>query len=91
MRKLAILPALLLVFACTEEKTNTNATVGDTTTVQSTTHSETTTVPAVTVDTAATAEAKSDVKDAAKQAEHNTGTALETAGKAMQRDAKKKH
>lgn len=86
MRTLAIVGAALLLCACTQEKTTTNATVGDTTTVQTTTHTETTTVPAI--DTAATAEAKKDVKDAVKNAEHNTGTALEKAGKTLKKDAK---
>lgn len=93
MRKLAIIPAVLLLVACTQERTDTNATVGDTATVQSSTHTETTTVPAI--DTTATANAKAEVKetghemkDAAKSAEHSTGTALEKAGKKMQKDAK---
>lgn len=88
MRKLALLPAaLLLLVACTQEKTTTSATVGDTTTAQTSTHTETVTVPSV--DTAATAEAKQDVKDAAAAVEHSTGTALEKAGKALKKDAKK--
>ena len=98
MRKLAMIPAVLLLVACTQEKTSTSATVGDNTTMQTTTRTETTTVP--TVDTMATAEAKQDVKDAAntatqsvkdaaKSAEHSTGTALEKAGKKMQKDAKR--
>lgn len=78
---------LLVLVACKQESTTTNATVGDTATVQTSTHTETTTVP--TVDTAATAEAKQDIKDAAKNAEHATGTALEKAGKKLQKDAKK--
>ena len=100
MKKLAILPAValtLLFVACTDEKTTTNATVGDTTTVSTTTHTETTTVP--TVDTAATAaaahdvhetatSAAKDVHDTATSAEHKTGTALEKAGKKIQKDAK---
>ena len=98
MRKLTILPAalLLLLVACTQERTDTNATVGDNSTVATSTHTETTTVPTVTVDTMATAAAKAEVKetghevkDAAKSAEHSTGTALEKAGKNMQKDAKK--
>lgn len=89
MRKLAILSALLLFVACTDEKTTTNATVGDNSTVATTTHSETTTT--LTVDTAATAQAAQDTKDAARNAEHKTGTALETAGRAMQKDAKRHH
>jgi PBP1b-binding outer membrane lipoprotein LpoB len=88
MKKLAILSALtFLLVACTDEKTTTSATVGDTTTVQTSTHTETTTVP--TVDTAATAAAVNDAHDTATAAEHNTGTALEKAGKAIKRDAKR--
>jgi hypothetical protein len=100
MRKLAIVTAgllLVLAVACTKETTSTDATVGDTTTVATTTHTETTTYPAV--DTTATAEAKQDVKDAAntttatvndaaRSAEHSTGTAMEKAGKKLQKNAK---
>jgi hypothetical protein len=48
---------------------------------------KTTTVaaPGPAVDTAATAEAKQDAKDAARDAAHATGTAMETAGKEIQR------
>ncbi len=87
MKMMMALAAALLLVACTQEKTTTTATVGDTGTVQSTTHTETVTVPAV--DTAATAAAKQEVKDTATAIEHKTGTALEKAGKAMQKDAKK--
>ncbi|HSP14665.1 MAG TPA: hypothetical protein VLV78_07930 [Thermoanaerobaculia bacterium] len=93
MKKLAIFPVALLLVACMQEKTTTSATVGDTGTVQTSTHTETTT-PAI--DTATTAamkseakEAVSDVKAAAKDAAYKTGTAMETAGKAIQKKTKK--
>jgi hypothetical protein len=94
MKKLAILTAgLLLLAACKQERTDTNATVGNTTTVQTSTHTETVT-PAV--DTAATAEVKHEAKEAVKDAKaaandaaYKTGTAMESAGKEIQKKTKK--
>jgi uncharacterized lipoprotein YajG len=95
MKKLVIFTAgLLLLAACKQERTDTNATIGNTTTVQTSTHTETVTTP--TVDTAATAEVKHEAKEAVKDAKaaandaaYKTGTAMETAGKEIQKKTKK--
>src|SRR5947207_692051 len=84
MRRIAI-PAIALVilaFGC-EKRTETQTTTDSTGTVQSQTTTVSATVP--TVDTAATAAAAQDAKDAARDAAHATGTAIETAGKEIQK------
>ncbi len=104
MRKLTLIPAALLLIgtvAC-ETKTEKDVTIGDGSTVSSTTVS--TNVPAI--DTTATAEMKADmkeagrdakaaaieagkdVKEAGREAAHATGTALEKAGKKIQKHSK---
>lgn len=76
MRNIIAIAALLLTLtACTQE-TETTATVSDTGTTESSTTTVSATVPEI--DTAATAEA---TRDAA----YETGTALETAGKELQK------
>jgi hypothetical protein len=94
MKTIAIFTAVLLLAACKQERTDTNATVGNTSTVQTSTHTETVTTP--TVDTAATAEMKSEAKEAGRDAKaaandaaYKTGTAMETAGKEIQKKTKK--
>lgn len=112
MKITPILGSALLVLAtmaCTQ-KTETNSTVGETGTVQS----STTTITTPAIDTAAAAqsvqdaahntgtaidnaahntatavhEAGHDAADAGRSAAHATGTALEKAGKSIQRHAK---
>lgn len=104
---------LLVTMAACSQKTETNSTVGETGTVQS----STTTITTPSIDTAATAAAAANVQDAAhntgtaindaahdvanagraagheaanagRNAAHATGTAMETAGKSIQRHAK---
>ena len=77
--------ALLAALGC-EQRTETKTVTDSTGTVQQKSTTVSATVPAV--DTAATAAAKQDVKDAARDAAHATGTAMETAGKEIQRRAK---
>jgi membrane-associated HD superfamily phosphohydrolase len=106
MRKMTLLPAMLLLLAgaCTQ-KTETQTTVDSSGTVQTKTTTITATVPAI--DTTATAEMKQDAKNAvsavkqgakdaannvkqgAKDAAHATGTAMEKAGKEIQKRTKK--
>jgi hypothetical protein len=92
--KTTILAAVLMigVAACTQ-KSETTTSADNTATTSTSTTTVSTTVP--TVDTAATAEAKRDVKDASKDvaagaqdAAHATGTAMETAGKEIQKRSK---
>jgi len=92
--KNTILAAVLMigVAACTQ-KTESTTSADATATTSTSTTTVSTTVPAV--DTAATAEAKRDVKDAgkdvaagARDAAHATGTAMETAGKEIQKRTK---
>jgi hypothetical protein len=73
--------ALLAALGC-EKRTETQTTTDSTGTVEQKSTTVSATVPAV--DTAATAAAKQEVKDAA----HATGTAMETAGKEIQRRTK---
>jgi hypothetical protein len=68
--------------AC-EKKTETQTVTDSTGTVQSSTTTVSATVP--TVDTAATAAAAQNVKEGARDAAHATGTAMETAGKEIQK------
>src|ERR1700694_4508420 len=96
MRITATLAAVLMVFgaACTQ-KTETQTTTDAAGNVQQTkTTTVTATVPSI--DTTATAEAKQDVKDAvntatdaARGAAHATGTAMESAGKKIQKKTKR--
>jgi hypothetical protein len=90
---MTLLPAaalmLLAAVAC-EKRTETQTTTGTNGTVEQKTTTVTATVP--TVDTAATAEAKrkiergaEKVETAAREGAHATGTAMETAGKEIQR------
>ena len=82
----ALVLALLAGTAC-EKRTETQ-TVSDTNgTVQEKTTTVSATVPSV--DTAATAAAKEKVETAARDAAHATGTAMETAGKEIQRRTRK--
>jgi hypothetical protein len=81
--------ALLASLAC-EKRTDTQTVTDSTGTVEQKSTTVSTTVPSV--DTAATAAAKQDAKDAAhetataaRDAAHATGTAMETAGKEIQR------
>ena len=91
-----LLIGALFVCAC-NQRTETTTVTDSTGTVQQKTTTVTATVPSI--DTTATAEAKRDVKDAAhdaantaRDAAHATGTAMETAGKEIQRRTKvKKH
>lgn len=85
----AILLALFAMTAC-EQRTETQTVTGTNGTVEQKTTTVSATVPAV--DTAATAEAKRNVErgaekveTAARDAAHATGTAMETAGKDIQR------
>jgi hypothetical protein len=73
MRKLIALAALMVTFVACQQKTERE--VGPTATTETTTYS------APQVDTAA-------AKDAAKDAAHATGTAMETAGQAIQEETK---
>lgn len=79
MKKLIVLAAILVLAAC-QQKTEREVSATETT--------ETTTISTATVDTAMAAEAADDVKDAAKDAAHETGTAMETAGKEIQERTK---
>jgi uncharacterized lipoprotein YajG len=72
MKKLIVLAAILVLAAC-QQKTEREVSATQTT--------ETTTITTATVDTAAAA-------DAAKDAAHETGTAMETAGKEIQEQTK---
>jgi len=94
--KRMILAAVLLVTAtaCTQ-KTETTTSV-DTAGQQTSTSTTTVTATMPAIDTPATAQAKQDVKDAgtaiknaAPDAAHATGTAMETAGKAIQKKTKR--
>lgn len=83
--------ALIALSAC-EQKTETRTVTDSSGTVQQKTTTVSATAPAVTVDTAATAEMKRDAQEAgrnaadtARDAAHATGTAMETAGKEIQR------
>jgi hypothetical protein len=85
----AIVLALLSASAC-EQRTETQTVTGTNGTVEQKTTTVTATMPQV--DTAATAQAKSDaqragekVETAARDAAHATGTALEKAGKEIER------
>ena len=81
-----IIPAIALVLLAAlgcEKKTETQTVTDSTGTFQSETTTVSATVP--TVDTAATAAAAQDVKDATRDAAHATGTAMETAGKEIQK------
>ena len=73
MKKLIIFAAILILSAACQQTTEREVSATETT--------ETTTISTATVDTAAAEEA---VRDAA----HETGTALETAGKKLQEEAK---
>jgi len=84
--------ALLAAVGC-EQRTETRTATDSTGTVQQKSTTVSATVPAV--DTAATAAAKQEAKDAAhdvatgaRDAAHATGTAMETAGKEIQRRTK---
>ena len=90
MRTFAISVGLALVLAgCQKTTTETSTTVGSTSTVKTTTTTDTVSMPSI--DTAATAKAKEELKDAAektkegaREAAHATGAALEKAGKKIQ-------
>ena len=93
---LSILLGLALV-AC-QQTTQTNSTVGSTSTVKTSTTTETVAVPQYSVDTAKTEKAKEDLKQAGQKAKEDlkkaaaaTGTALEKAGKKLQEKANEKH
>jgi uncharacterized lipoprotein YajG len=77
--------ALVLLLGC-EKKTETQTVTDSTGTHEEKTTTYTATMPSVTVDTAATAEAKEKLKDAA----HATGTALENAGKKIEQKTEPK-
>ena len=86
--------ALLAALGC-EKRTETQTVTDSTGTVEQKSTTVSATVPAV--DTATTAAAKQNVKDAAhdaatgaRDAAHATGTAMETAGKEIQRQTKPK-
>lgn len=92
MRRAMIPLVMLLVFAASgcQQRTETQTVTGTNGTVEQKTTTVTATVPSV--DTAATAEAKRNaehagekVETAARDAAHATGTAMETAGKEIQR------
>ena len=87
MRTQSTLVLLLLVLgtAC-NQKTETRTTADTSGTVQTKTTTVTATVPAI--DTTATAEVKREAKEAVKDAAHATGTALEKAGKEIQKRSK---
>jgi hypothetical protein len=91
MRTFAISVGLALVLAgCQKTTTETSTTDGNTTTtVKTTTTTDTVNMPSI--DTAATANAKAELKDAgektkeaAREAAHATGAAIEKAGKKIQ-------
>ena len=98
---------LMTATACMEKKTESTSTVSGTDTVQSSTTTISTTVPAVDTATTAAmkADAKDaahdaaqagrdaahDVTQAGRDAAHATGTAMETAGKEIQRRSKPPH
>ena len=89
MKTIAGSIVLIAALAACQQTTQSNTTAGATSTVKSSTTTETVNMP--TVDTAATAQAKSDLKDAgekmkegARDAAHATGTALEKAGQKLQ-------
>ncbi len=73
MRKLVPFAAILVFSAACQQTTERE--------VSATSTTETTTVSTATVDTAA-------AEDAAKDAAHETGTAMETAGQAIQEQTK---
>ena len=73
MKKIITLAAILILAAACQQTTERE--------VSATSTTETTTVTTATVDTAA-------VKDAAKDAAHKTGTAMETAGQEIQERTK---
>jgi hypothetical protein len=73
MKKLIVFAAILILAAACQQTTETEVSATETT--------STTTITTATVDTAAAEEA---VRDAA----HETGTAMETAGKELQKKAK---
>ena len=73
MKKLCALVAILILCVACQQKTEREVSPTETT--------ETTTVSTATVDTAA-------AEDGAREAAHETGTALETAGKELQEEAK---
>jgi hypothetical protein len=75
--------AVALLLAACNQKTETRTTTDSTGTVQTQTTTITATVPAI--DTAEIVDAKDAVNDAA----HATGTALEKAGKDIQKKTKK--
>ena len=85
--RITSLTAILILLAACNQKTETQTTVTPTGTVQSSTTTTTITVPAV--DTATTAEVKREAKEAVKDAAHATGTAMEKAGKEIQKRTKK--
>jgi hypothetical protein len=96
MRITATLAAVLVLFgAACNQKTETQTTVDSAGRVQ---QQKTTTVTATvpSIDTTATAEAKRDVKEAvndatttARDAAHATGTAMEAAGRKIQKHTKR--
>jgi cytoskeletal protein RodZ len=96
MRITATLAGVLLLFgvACSQKTETTTTTDAAGNVQQQKTTTVTATVPSI--DTTATAEAKQDVKAAAKDAAnaardaaHATGTAMETTGKAIQKRTKR--
>jgi hypothetical protein len=98
MRTLGTSILLMAALTACQQTTETNTTAGSTSTVKTSTTTGTVTMPSV--DTAATANAKSEVKDAgekmkegAREAAHATGTALEKAGQKIQEKTgtEKKH
>jgi len=94
MRKIILAASLVVIAGACSQKTETSSTVdaaGHTESKSNTTI--TATMPAI--DTAATAQAKqnvknvgTDIKNTAKDAAHATGAALENAGKAIQKKTK---
>lgn len=74
MKKLIVFAAILVLSAAACQQTTERE-------VSATSTTETTTVETATVDTAA-------ATDAAKDAAHETGTAMETAGQELQEEAK---
>jgi hypothetical protein len=89
----AIVLALVAATAC-EKRTETQTVTGTNGTVQEKTTTVSATVPSV--DTAATADAKQKIERGAEKAEtaardaaHATGTAMETAGKELERRTRK--
>lgn len=81
MNKMLALAAMLVLLlgACTKQTETTVTETG-----QSSTTTVSAEVPAVEVDTAATAAATAATTEAANDAAHATGTAMETAGQAIQ-------